>query len=86
MKTLSVDHIVPESRGGGNCISNYVPVTKAANSSKNDRYDETDSRDLLAVVRAVYARKVLEKYHSLKSDFYSVPMRVNRSVPSNLSS
>lgn len=34
---LSLDHVVPISRGGQNCIENIVSCCKSCNSSKNDK-------------------------------------------------
>lgn len=35
--TFSIDHKIPKSRGGDNCLMNLVPACKPCNSAKRDR-------------------------------------------------
>lgn len=39
-KRLTVDHIVPSSRGGSDDINNLVTMCRSCNSTKNDKWPE----------------------------------------------
>lgn len=47
-KQLTIDHVIPKSRGGADDISNYVLACKGCNNAKADRTPEEWSRDVLS--------------------------------------
>lgn len=47
LKTRTVDHVVPESRGGGNRRENLVPCCTLCNQVKGDRTPEEWASDIL---------------------------------------
>lgn len=59
IEDMHVDHIHPKSKGGRNCISNYVPTCALVNLSKSDMYDGKFVSVVSEIVRCVFAEKVL---------------------------
>lgn len=48
---LTLDHIIPRSRGGSDCAENLVTACKGCNSAKNDRFIASASLIMLEVKR-----------------------------------
>jgi len=46
---MTIDHILPKSRGGGNNINNYQPMCQPCNSKKGNKVGINDT-DLLNAV------------------------------------
>jgi 5-methylcytosine-specific restriction endonuclease McrA len=46
-KDMTIDHVIPRSRGGGNTWSNLVTCCKKCNQKKRDRTPEEASMSLL---------------------------------------
>lgn len=57
----SIDHVVPRSLGGPDNIFNYVLTTKPRNTLKSARFDPIGATAALALVRTVYAPRVLTR-------------------------
>lgn len=74
-KSFHVDHIIPRSKGGLDCIANYVPVINMTNRRKHDRYFRDISERLVLSNIVLYAHEVLYFYiinkHNLEHKFLS---------------
>lgn len=62
---MSIDHVIPRSKGGANNIYNYVPTTQRLNGAKADLFDEIASLGVLSIIRTVYAEKVIRELNIL---------------------
>jgi HNH endonuclease len=65
---MHIDHIYPESKGGKNCISNYVLSCQNINFIKNDRVYDSLIRVSIEVVDAMFSEKVVNIYNDLVSN------------------
>jgi hypothetical protein len=65
---MHIDHIYPESKGGKNCISNYVLSCQHINFIKNDRVYDSLINVSKEVVDAMFSEKVVNIYNDLVSN------------------
>lgn len=68
---MTVDHVLPKSKGGPNNIYNYVPTVQLHNSTKGNLIDQVATIGVLSIIRTVYAEKViaeLDKLHGLPQE------------------
>lgn len=61
---MHIDHIVPKSKGGKDCISNYVLCCSYINKLKSDKTDYNFQNVVLGIVDLVFVDKVLKNYSS----------------------
>ncbi len=59
-ENMVIDHIVPRALGGPDNIFNYVPTIARLNGKKSASFDQMSATAILAIVRTVYAPRVLE--------------------------
>lgn len=62
---MTLDHILPKSKGGPNNLYNYVPTSQLVNGHKGNIFDEVATIAVLSIVRTVYADKVLRELDTL---------------------
>ena len=62
---MDVDHIKPLSKGGRNCIANYVMTCQYINLKKSDYHSEHFEKVVTEVVSLVFAPKVLKVYSNI---------------------
>lgn len=67
LETMEIDHIFPKSKGGKNCISNYVLCSKQANLVKKARVNRSIVQGVIYYNSITYAPKVLRIYNKLCS-------------------
>jgi hypothetical protein len=67
-KTLTVDHVIPVSRGGGNTWSNLVTACSKCNSAKGDKLLEECS---IKFNRHVNLRPPIHKFLKFSEEFYN---------------
>lgn len=61
---FEIDHIVPKSKGGLDCISNYLICRKDLNRSKYNNFDENITNIILNAVNLIYSDKVVKILNS----------------------
>lgn len=66
---MTIDHIIPKSKGGPNNLFNYVPTSQLINGTKGNLFDEVSAIAVLSIVRTVYAEKVIREMTTL----YNMP-------------
>ncbi|MCO5113181.1 MAG: HNH endonuclease [Bdellovibrionaceae bacterium] len=66
---MTIDHIIPKSKGGPNNLYNYVPTSQLINGTKGNLFDEVSAIAVLSIVRTVYAEKVIRELNNL----YNLP-------------
>jgi hypothetical protein len=57
---FEIDHVLPKSSGGEDCIYNYVLADKEINNKKSDNKDFETINKILYIVSTAYAPKVME--------------------------
>lgn len=62
---MTIDHILPRSKGGPNNLYNYVPTSQIINGTKGNLIDEVSAIGVLSIVRTVYADKVIRELNAL---------------------
>ena len=69
-QNLTWDHLIPQSRGGPDTISNHVPACASCNSSKGDRdaIEWFRSRQGVEVPRLVWGKYLKLTYELWKAD------------------
>jgi len=68
--SMHIDHIVPSSRGGLDCIANYAPVINMTNRRKNDRYYRDITERLVFSNILLYSEEVLWFYIIFKYNLH----------------
>jgi hypothetical protein len=56
---MHIDHVLPKSKGGQNCIANYVLTSSYINEKKNGKLDELLVERMLYINKLVFAPKTL---------------------------
>jgi len=56
---MTIDHVVPKSRGGEDTVYNYVLTTREINKAKYNKTDDERTDGMLFIVKTVYAPRVL---------------------------
>jgi len=65
---MHIDHIYPQSKGGKNCISNYVLSSQFINSIKNNTVHSSLIKVSIEVVDSFFSEKVVNVYNDLVSN------------------
>lgn len=74
----SVDHILPKTKNGENCIANYVLTTQSINLTKSNNVDESQIERMRYINIVAFAPLVLERYIANTSqDVLRQPLRVD---------
>ncbi|MGH1467358.1 MAG: HNH endonuclease [Bdellovibrionales bacterium] len=60
IREMTIDHVVPKSKGGPNNIFNYVPTVESVNQEKGASFVWARERKTLSEIRDVYGPKVME--------------------------
>lgn len=63
---MDIDHILPKSKGGANCIANYVLSCNYINNKKKASFYENLIKISIEVVNTLFADKVVDRYNSLR--------------------
>jgi hypothetical protein len=63
-KAMTIDHVMPKSRGGSNSPSNLVACCQKCNSKKGDRTPDEAGMPLLHPIRN-FRWNLIEKFHKL---------------------
>ena len=72
----AIDHVIPKSKGGEDSVFNYVLTTRHINGRKTNKLDEEKVKNILYLVRTVYAPRVLRILKAKKEPCFQVPVRV----------
>lgn len=62
---MTLDHVLPKSKGGPNNLYNYVPTSHLLNGFKGSTFDEVSTIAILSIIRTVYAAKVIHEMENL---------------------
>lgn len=65
IEDIHVDHILPKSKGGRDCIENYVLCCADINLAKNDIVEEFFVERITLINKLLFCKKVVEEYNSL---------------------
>jgi hypothetical protein len=69
-KDMEIDHILPKSKGGTNCISNYVLSCNYINNKKKANIYESLIKVSTEVVDSMFSENVVNCYNQLKMNDY----------------
>lgn len=67
-ESMHIDHIIPKSKGGKDCVLNYVPTFPELNLIKSDMYDGRFVDVVTEVVRCVFAERVVKCFNNIKAN------------------
>ena len=67
LETMEIDHIIPKSKGGKDCISNYVLTNRPVNGYKRDKVNTEFAEGTVYYNSITYAPKVLKIYNKQHS-------------------
>lgn len=67
---MEIDHIIPKSKGGKNCISNYVLSCDYINNRKKANIHQELIDVSIKVVNALFSDNVVNCYNQLKMNDY----------------
>lgn len=65
IEDIHVDHILPKSKGGRNCIENYVLCCADINVAKKDIVDDYFVERITLINNLLFCNKVVDEYNSL---------------------
>lgn len=68
LSDMHIDHIVPKSKGGRDCILNYALSSKRANFDKGAKRGSEFERVVLEFVRLTYAHRVANRRYELVAE------------------
>lgn len=67
---MEIDHIIPKSKGGKDCISNYVLTCNYINNKKKANIYESLMKITIEVVDSMFSENVVNCYNQLKMNDY----------------
>ena len=65
IEDIHIDHILPRSKGGKDCIENYVLCCSDINILKNDTVDDFFVERVTLINKLLFCKKVVEEYNNL---------------------
>ena len=63
LEDMTIDHIVPRSKGGADDVYNYVLTSRHLNAKKKAKLDIKGVEPSLYIIKLVYAPKVLKRFY-----------------------
>jgi CRISPR/Cas system Type II protein with McrA/HNH and RuvC-like nuclease domain len=63
---IEIDHIIPKSKGGKNCIANYTLSCNYINIKKNGNFYKDLVKITKEVVNSIFTDNVVNRYNQLK--------------------